>query len=103
MNFHKKIKNNNENDNEEKININGKKERSLKDKKNLKIRISNIEGNGGFAHDDIENMEDDDDAFSDKSYRKIKKIKKNLNTQKFENPIEKPQKMDEEIFVEEYN
>ena len=48
-------------------------------------------------------MEDDEDAFSDKSYRKIKKIKKNLNTQKFENTMEKQQKMDEEIFVEEYN
>jgi len=108
---HKKSKqnnNNNSNNNlslnlnepEEKINHNGKKERSSKDK-SLKIRLSNLDGNGGFVHDDIQM---DEDLFSDKSYRKIKKIKKNSNNnQRFEPVIEKPQKGEEEIFVEEYN
>ena len=46
---------------------------------------------------------DDEDIFSDKSYRKIKKLKKNTANPRFETPIEKPLKMEEEIFVEEYN
>lgn len=107
INSNKKNKSNNDFsiENEEKINvnINGKKERHpSKGDKTLKIKLCNIDGNREVVQDDFPDLEED--IFSDKSFRKIKKIKKNTNVQqRFEDPPERPPKMEEEIFVEEYS
>lgn len=83
--------------------VNGKRtSHNVKDNRSLKIKISNIDGNGQLLSNDLGRETLDDELFSDKSYRKIKKIKKN-NTfmMKIENVVEKNSKMEEEIFVDD--
>ena len=81
---------------------NGKKDRPNKDRGSLKIRLTGLDTAGGFVNDELNGMEED--IFSDKSFRKIKKFKKNSgSSQRFEPIVEKPPKIDEEIFVEEYS
>lgn len=92
--------------NEEKIPIllsNGKRNHNtnnnIKDKSSLKIRLSNYDGNSSIYGNDLPG---DEELFSDKSYRKIKKVKKsNTSFMMVKVDNERDMKIDEEIFVDD--